>query len=192
MFIFRATNLKSACQLAQSQLSRSQEAIQGFRTKLVALSEWIENSGFKFLQQNTEFGQNHESSIKFLSQHKDLFNRAHLKTFELEGLRGALKTIADQCSNGDTRDVEQMMNQLSNKLSSLKSSLGIRISISEKCDKFYKLYGQLDNEMRHVEGQFERQNVHSNDFKTSFEESRLLIQQLYLQVILEEQRSQVK
>jgi hypothetical protein len=100
--------------------------------------------------------------------------------FELEGLRGALKTVSDQCSNGDTREIEQMMTRLSNKLASLKSALEVRISISEKCGKFFKLYGQLDKEMNLVERQLDNgQNVFS---KTSFEESRLLIQQLYLQV----------
>jgi hypothetical protein len=166
--------------LAQSQLSRSQGAVQGFRSKLVELSDWIENSGFQFLRKNVEFGRSSESSSKFLSSHKDLFNRAHLKMFELEGLRGALKTVSDQCSNGDTREIEQMMTQLSNKLASLKSALEVRISISEKCGKFFKLYGQLEKEMSLVERQLDNgQNVFS---KTSFEESRLLIQQLYLQV----------
>jgi len=166
--------------LAQSQLSRSQGAVQGFRSKLVELSDWIENSGFQFLRKNVEFGRSSESSSKFLSSHKDLFNRAHLKMFELEGLRGALKTVSDQCSNGDTREIEQTMTKLSNKLASLKSALEVRISISEKCGKFFKLYGQLDKEMSLVERQLDNgQNVFS---KTSFEESRLLIQQLYLQV----------
>ena len=120
-------------------------------------------------------------SSKFLSEHKDLFNRAHLKMFELEGLKGALKTVAGQSSNAEVREVEQMMQQLSNKLVSLKSVLEVRISIAEKCNKFYKLFGQLDKEMSLVEQQFE-QKCSNLDLRPSHEESNLLIQQLYLQV----------
>ena len=150
---------------------------------MIELSQWIEQSGHQFLRNNLQFGRNYEMSLKFLSEHKDLFNRAHLKIFELEGLRGALKTISGQSSNEEVQEVEQIMYQLSNKLASLKSLLEVRIFIAEKCNKFYKLFGQLDKEMSLVEQQLE-QNSSNNELRPSFEESKLLIQQLFLQVCI--------
>lgn len=114
-----------------------------------------------------------------MSAHKDLFNQAHLKMFELEGLRGALKTISDKSSNAE---IEQMMAKISNNLASLKSRLDVRISISEQLVKFYKLFGQMSVEMNQIERQLFGQSAVSYNYKSTFEESRLLIQQLYLQV----------
>ncbi len=99
--------------------------------------------------------------------------------FELEGLRGALKTISDKSSNAE---IEGTIGQLSNKVLALKSWLDVRITISEKFVKFYKLFGQMEAEMSQIERQLFGQNALSNNFKSTFEESRLLIQQLYLQV----------
>ena len=99
--------------------------------------------------------------------------------FELEGLRGASKTISDKSS---ISEIEQIISQLSNQVASLKSRLDVRISVSERIVKFYKLYGQMDNEMSQIEHNIFEQNSGSNNFSSTFEESRLLIQQLYLQV----------
>ena len=169
----------TACQLAKSQITRGQEATQSFRSKLSELSDWIENHGFGFLRKNVEFGQTLESASNFSASHRDLFNQAHLKMFELEGLRGASKTISDKSS---ISEIEQIISQLSNQVASLKSRLDVRISVSERIVKFYKLYGQMDNEMSQIEHNIFEQNSGSNNFSSTFEESRLLIQQLYLQV----------
>ena len=101
--------------------------------------------------------------------------------FELEGLRGASKTISDTSS---ISEIEQIISKLSNQVATLKCRLDVRISVSEKIVKFYKLYGQVDNEMSQVEQKIFEQNTVSNNFVLNFEESRLLIQQLYLQVSL--------
>jgi hypothetical protein len=79
--------------------------------------------------------------------------------------------------------VDQQMAQLSSQLSSLKASLERRTVILEKLVRFFKLYGQLDKEMGHLERQLLTGPAGAGDsFRNNFEESRLLIQQLYLQV----------
>jgi hypothetical protein len=80
-----------------SQLSRSHEALQGFRAKLAELSGWIEGQGFEYLRRSAEFGGDLESCSTSLAEHRDLFNRAHLKMFELEGLRLASSKITLVC-----------------------------------------------------------------------------------------------
>ena len=83
------------------------------------------------------------------------------------------------CANAE---IEQMMAKISNNLASLKSRLDVRISISEQLVKFYKLFGKMSVEMNQIERQLFGQSAVSYNYKSTFEESRLLIQQLYLQV----------
>jgi len=123
-----------------------------------------------------------DEAIKSLSEHKDLFNKAHLKLFELEGLRNALKTISEQvASPEETNKVEQNMNNLASQLSWIKQTTDGRISLLDRTCKFLKLFHQLESEMKIVEEQIKLSSL-NNDHHYQFEESRLLIQQLYLQV----------
>ena len=101
-----------------------------------------------------------------------------MKCYELEGLKGALSTISGSCPNDAIKNIEGLISQLHSKLQTVKKLLDVRISIAEKYVKFHKLCQQLEKEMNHLENQ-----LSSSAFTTEqkFEDSRLLIQQLYLQ-----------
>lgn len=126
-------------------------------------------------------GQDFSNSNSFLESHKDLTNKIHMKTFELEGLRGALKTISDQCSNDETKEVEQKMDDCNSKLSIQMKKISHRLGAAEKYVKFQKLLEQIGREMQTLDLTLSKPTNQAVD-KGIFEESRLLIQQLYLQV----------
>ena len=103
-----------------------------------------------------------------------------MKCYELEGLKGALSTVSPNTSpNATIKEIEELMSNLHSKLQTVKKLLEIRIAIAEKYTKFHKLCQQLDKEMGHLENQLSSSSIQSENH---FEESRLLIQQLYLQV----------
>ena len=175
----RMNGLKATCQLKQSQFDRSNEAIRSFTSKLIELEAWITSAGFRFLETNGDFGSGYESAVRFRDSHQDLNNRVHMKSYELEGLRGALKTVAGQCSTDGSRQVEMQMQNLQQKLTQLKQRLDKRIAISDAYVKFHKLCVQVDNEMNVLEHQLKADNASFSS--KHYEESRLLIQQLFLQ-----------
>lgn len=103
-----------------------------------------------------------------------------MKCYELEGLKGALSTISSGASSNETmKEIHDLMHQLHSKLQTVKKLLDIRIAIAEKYSKFHKMGNELEKEMDHLECQLSSSSVPN---ESQFEESRLLIQQLYLQV----------
>ena len=103
-----------------------------------------------------------------------------MKCYELEGLKGALSTLSPNTSpNATIKEIEELMSNLHSKLQIVKKLLDIRIAIAAKYTKFHKLCQQLEKEMGHLENQLSSSSIQSENH---FEESRLLIQQLYLQV----------
>ena len=70
-----------------------------------------------------------------------------MKSYELEGLRGALQTISRQCSTDGSRQVEQQMTRLHEKLAELGRLLDKRVSVAEVYVRFHKMYIQVDKEM---------------------------------------------
>ncbi len=176
----RADNIRTLAGLKQSQSSRGGEAVKSFDRKLEELEIWIESTVVAFLRANRHFGDSHGASKAFLESHRDLVNRIHMKTFELEGLRGALRTVAEQCSNEETKRVEARMDDCNRRLSALMVRITQRLAISEVYAKFLKLYEQTCREMEQLEAVFSTPD-HSVD-KRDYDESRMLIQQLSLQV----------
>jgi hypothetical protein len=176
----RADNIRTMTQLKKSQASRGGEAVKSFVRKLEELDAWIGTAVVVFLKTQRNLGTSHESARLFLEGHRDLVNRIHMKTFELEGLRGALKTVADQCSNEETKRVEARMDDCNGRLTVLMRLISQRLTVSEKYVKFQKLFEQIYREMEQLEAQFATPG-HSME-KGDYEESRLLIQQLFLQV----------
>lgn len=154
-------------------------AIRSFSSKLEELDIWTKGSGLHFVDANRDFGNTYESSRKFLDVHQELLNQVHMKCFELEGLKGALKTITDSCPNDEVKNLQDLICKLHAKLQTLKKLLDIRITIAEKYTKFHKLCNQLTKEMEHLENQLTTTTITK---ESKFEDSRLLIQQLYLQV----------
>lgn len=75
-----------------------------------------------------------------------------MKTFELEGLRGAANAI----SSGD-RDLEATMARLQQRLADLKRRLDERIAVGEKANKFDKLAGQVNKEITNMEYRLQQQ-----------------------------------
>ena len=70
-----------------------------------------------------------------------------MKSYELEGLRGALQTISRQCSSDGSRKVEEQMTALQEKLGDLGRFLAKRVAVAEVYVKFHKMYIQVDKEM---------------------------------------------
>ena len=162
------------------QISRSAEAIKNFASKLEELNIWAQSSGLHFVDTHRDFGSNYESAKRFLQVHQELLNQVHMKCYELEGLKGALSTISSGASSNETtKEIQDLMHQLHSKLQKVKKLLDIRISIAEKYTKFHKIGIELGKEMDHLENQLSSSSVPNENH---FEESRLLIQQLYLQV----------
>ena len=127
-----------------------------------------------------DFGSNYESAKRFLEIHQELLNQVHMKCYELEGLKGALSTISSGASSNDTmNEIKDLMHQLHSKLQTVKKLLDIRIAIAEKYTKFHKISIELGKEMDLLENQLSTSSIPNENH---FEESRLLIQQLYLQV----------
>ena len=160
-------------------MSRSADAIKNFSTKLEELDIWTQSSGLHFVDTHRDFGNSYESAKRFLDVHQELLNQVHMKCYELEGLKGALSTISVSCPRDTIKDIEDLIRQLHSKLQTVKKLLDIRIAIAEKYTKFHKLCEQLEKEMEHLENQLSSSTITS---ERNFEESRLLIQQLYLQV----------
>ena len=134
------------------------------------LQVWIQSTVVAFMVSCRSFGTSQESANRFLESHRDLVNQIHMKSFELEGLKGALKTVSDQCSNEDTKNVERKMDEISKNLCEMNKKINCRLEIAEKFVKFLKLSSELEKELLNVERNFN-------------EESRLLIQQLSVQFL---------
>ena len=176
----KADNLRTLAALKRSQASRGGEAVQSFVARLEELDEWIDVAVAAFLRNNTSPGTSHESARNFLERHRDLVNQIHMKTFELEGLRGALKTIADQCSNEETKNVEQRMDASNRRLTGLCAVISKRLGVSEHLVKFLKLFEQVEKELREMESDLSKPP--NSVEQGGREESWLLIRQLFTQV----------
>lgn len=175
----RASNLKTMCNLKSSQVTRGGEALKSFVAKLEEFDAWIKNVVQTFLETNSNMGTSWDTSNFFLENHKDLVNKIHMKTFELEGLRGALKTIANQCSNEETKAVEERMDRCNETLTTLMQVISQRLTIAEKFVKFQKSFEQVDNEMSNMELEL-RENNQAD--RSLFESSWIFIQQLHTQI----------
>ena len=176
----KADNLRTLAELKRSQASRGSHQLDSFVRRLQEVDEWINAAVVEFLRNNTSPGTSHDSARKFLELHRDLVNKIHMKTFELEGLRGALKTIADQCSNEETKNVEQRMDASNKRLTGLCEVISKRLGVSEHLVKFLKLFEQVDKELRQMEGDLSKpaNSLEQGDH----EESWLFIRQLFTQV----------
>ena len=163
------------------QVNRGNEALKSFVKKLDEVEVWVETVVVNFLRSQGSMGQDYSNSISFLESHKDLTNKIHMKTFELEGLRGALKTISDQCSNDETKEVEQKMDLCNNKLQVQMKKISHRLGAGEKLVKFQKLLEQIDREIQALDRQLNSNKPGLVMMDSNFEESILLIQQLALQ-----------
>eukprot|EP00094_Tigriopus_californicus_P002724 TCALIF_02628-PA protein Name:"Similar to unc-89 Muscle M-line assembly protein unc-89 (Caenorhabditis elegans)" AED:0.08 eAED:0.03 QI:0/0.71/0.12/1/1/0.87/8/85/2824 len=175
----RASNLKTMCNLKSSQVIRGGEALKSFVAKLEEFDAWIKDVVQTFLETNSNMGTSWDTSNFFLENHKDLVNKIHMKTFELEGLRGALKTIANQCSNEETKAVEERMDRCNETLTTLMQVISQRLTIAEKFVKFQKSFEQVDNEMSNMEQEL-RENNQAD--RMLFESSWIFIQQLHTQI----------
>ena len=176
----KADNIGTLAELKRSQASRGGEALQSFAKKLEDVDEWINTVVVDFLKANSSLGTSHDSARKFLERHRELVNKIHMKTFELEGLRGALKTVAEQCSNEETKSVEQRMDASNMKLTDLMAGISRRLAVSEQLVKFLKLFEQVQNDLGQMEGTFAKtcgQFLEGSDY----EESWLYLQQIMTQ-----------
>ncbi len=171
----RASAIRSMSDLKVSQVSRSHEALKGFVKKLDELKVWASNIVEHFLDYTITLGTTPEASTAFLESHNDMLNKIHMKTFELEGLRGALKAVSEQCSNEETKKIEARMDETARELKELTGRISSRIALVEKLLKLERLIAQIDKEMDSVERQ-----LHNSE-RIAAEETRVLIQQLYLQ-----------
>ena len=110
-----------------------------------------------------------------------LFAQMHMKSFELEGLRGALRTVCEQCpaDEAETRMVENRMDSSQRSLQELSQTIQRRVELAEKMSGFRKLSEELEREMTTLERKMSSTTIMID--RSSYEESRMLIQQLYLQ-----------
>ena len=177
----KADNIGTLAEIKRSQASRGGEALQSFAKKLGEVDEWTNAVVVQFLKANSSLGSSLDSARKFLERHRELVNTIHMKTFELEGLRGALKTIAEQCSNEETKNVEQRMEASNKKLTDLMADISKRLALSEKLVKFLKLFEQVLKEMGHLEADLVRDGGQSLE-QSGYEESWLYIQQIHTQL----------
>ena len=176
-----ADNIGTLAELKRSQATRCGEALQSFARKIEEVDEWINAVVVQFLKANSSLGTSYDSARKFLERHRELVNKIHMKTFELEGLRGALKSIADQCSNEETKNVEQRMDASNEKLTDLMAIISKRLAVSEQLVKFLKLFEQVQKEMEQMEGNLARNGGQSLEW-SEYEESWLYIQQIVTQL----------
>ena len=179
----KADNLGVLADLKRSQASRGGEALQSFARKLEEVDEWIDAVVVQFLKANGSLGTTHDSARKFLDRHRELVNRIHMKTFELEGLRAALKTVAEQCSNEETKNVEQRMDASNKKLTDLMACISKRLALSEQLTKFLKMFEQVEKEMGQIEGNLTRCGDRSLEW-SEYEESMLYVRQTLTQLTL--------
>ena len=142
------------------------------------LNIWAQKSGQHFVDTHRDFGNGYDSAKTFLDMHQDLLNQVHMKCYELEGLKGALATLSGASSNDSFIDLEKLIQQLYSKLQTVKKLLDIRIAVAEKYVKFHRLCQELEKEMEHLERQLSSSSIKKEN---NFEDSRLFIQQLYLQ-----------
>ncbi len=182
----KAGNIRSSCGLKQSQVKRSTETTRSFKAKLDEVSQWVSGVAEVYVRQNRDLGKTLEDANRFLNTSKDFLNRSTMKIFELEGLRGALKVVSDQCSTEETRILEEEMRSILERLLKLKISLEARTDIAARYVKFLKQAGEVECEMMQLEDRLliskaENGGRRISDSTSSYEESRLLIQQLYLQ-----------
>lgn len=176
----KADNIATLAELKRSQASRGGEALQSFARKLEEVDEWTNAVVVEFLMANSSLGTSHELARKFLERHRELVNKIHMKTFELEGLRGVLKTVADQCSNEETKNVERRMDASNKKLTELMADISKRLAVSEQLVKFLKLFEQVQKELGQMEGNLSRTGGQSLEW-SDYGESWLCIQQLLTQ-----------
>lgn len=165
--------------------------ITTFGEKLDLISTWIENMAVMFLRKNRAFGSDLDSTQNFLDSHTEMGNLVHMKSFELEGLKGALKSMEPQCQSKELDKVNQLVffnskfhhyiwnfqvkgkiNAEQIRVQQLMTRINKRIEIVTKVVKFLRLHSQLQTEFGTVE----------RNPKSHSTESKLLIQQLTLQV----------
>ncbi len=156
------------------------EALKSFERKIDDVEVWIEEVVVKFLQTNVSFGSSYESASFFLENHKDLVNRIHMKTFELEGLRNAINAVTAERGGDSTRVIEAKINACNERLTRLMRQITQRMSTAEQLTKFQRLQEQLEKEMSEFEMQLSRTDRTVE--RRAYEESRMLIQQLYMQI----------
>jgi hypothetical protein len=178
----KGSNIRASCGLKQSQANRNSETSRNFKTKLDQISRWLSTVEEDHIACRNSLGDTHEEATAFASASKDLLNKLQMKIFELEGMRGAFKIISDQCSTEETRDREDTIGAILVKIVALTDTLDARIAVATRYVKFLKLYGELDREMRSLEDQLLISKADERRQSQSHEESRLMIQQVFLQV----------
>ncbi len=149
------------------------EALKSFVAKLAELEEWSSATVDTFMEQNRTL----HPPGPFLEAHREFANRIHMKTFELEGLRGALEAMEDRASEEEMRSVGARMEGTKMRLAQLLARINGRISAGEAMEKLLRLCEQLDMELTSLEKGLQRKEERS-----SLEETWMLVKHLHAQL----------
>ncbi len=179
----RAESVRALLGMRQAHggTSKAGEALRSFVSKLEELEAW-RRTVTTFLEKNVRLNP----PGPFLESHREFANRVHMKTFELEGLKGALEAVANQSPTGEAREVAGRMEETKRVFSDILDRITRRISAAEALEKFLRLCEQLERELTSMEqGLVAKTAAH----RTSLEETRVLIQQLQSQLAVQGRRA---
>ena len=157
-------------------LQRHSASMKNFQAKVEEVSDWLANLR-STLEMDTLVGQTWGQANAFLARSKESLFGLQRKAFELEGMQGAIKIIAEQ------NDHPTSTESVTNDVFQLSQILNLRIDLASTFAKFLKIAEDVLHEMKEFSAMLKSSEDEDNSSQMmNLESKRQNIQQLYLQV----------
>jgi len=144
--------LQQKLRASEAEGQRYVETLENFEKKIEVIETWTREEVRTHLREHARVGPNASDWKSFLEWHKELINKIHMKTFELEGLRGALTAVASP-KEDDGKKVTKEMDLCNENLTSVVTTIGQRLAMGEKMLNFMNRCNQMEMELADGEAQ---------------------------------------